>query len=136
MADFLSLFGSELGAAALMTALLASVVYIILMIAVYIFFALALMSIANKTKTKNAWLAWIPIANIYLMTQIAKLNGLWTLAILVSFIPILGSLVFMGVSVWWWWRIAERRNRPGWWGILMLIPIVNLIIVGLLAWKK
>ncbi len=136
MADFLSLFGSELGATALMTALFASAVYIVLMIAVYIFFALALMSIANKTKTKNAWLAWIPIANIYLMTQIARLNGLWTLAILVSIIPIVGGLVFMGVSVWWWWRIAERRNRPGWWGILMIIPIVNLIIVGLLAWQK
>lgn len=136
MTDLLSLFSGGLGATALLTAIFASALYIIITIAVYIYFAFALMTIAQKTKTKNAWLAWIPIANVYLMIQIAKLNWWWIFALLLSFIPIVGSLALTGLMAWWWWRIAEIKKRPGWWGILMIIPIVNLIIIGILAWGK
>ncbi|MFH1376456.1 MAG: hypothetical protein ABIH25_02360 [Candidatus Woesearchaeota archaeon] len=111
-------------------------VLIIVGIAVYIYMAIALMTIANKTKTPNAWLAWIPIANYYLMTQIAKVPWWTFFAFLLVLIPAIGSLAFLAVSVWWWWRIAEVRKRPGWLGILTIIPIVNLIIVGVLAWAK
>lgn len=115
---------------------LASVILIIIAIAIYVFWAIALMTIANKTKTKNAWLAWIPIANIYLTVRIAKLNGWWTLAFLLPVIPYVGFLAYLVLTIWWWWRISERKRRPGWWGILMAIPIVNMVIIGLLAWQK
>jgi hypothetical protein len=36
-------------------------------------------------------------------------------------------LVFMG--------IAEARGKPGWWGILMLVPLVNIVILCLLAFS-
>ncbi len=37
---------------------------------------------------------------------------------------------------YWWWKIAEVRNRPGWWGILIIfVPIVNLVLMGMLAWS-
>lgn len=102
----------------------------------YVYLALTLMTIAQKTNTPNAWLAWIPVANIYLMTQIAGLNGWWTLIIFASIIPLVGGLVFIGVLTWWWWLIAEKRGRPGWWGLLTLIPVVNLVIMGMLAWTE
>src|SRR3989338_5682240 len=112
-------------------------VFVILLIAVYVYVALALMKIANRTKTDNAWLAWIPIANVYLMTQIAKVPGWVTLAVLLPIIPIVGSLALLVVMIWIWWKIAERRNKPGWWGILIgLIPIVNFVLIGILAWGK
>ena len=104
-------------------------------IAAYVYFALALMAIAKKTKTDNAWLAWIPIANLYLLTQIAGVPGWTVLAIFLPIIPIIGGLGFLAVEIWWWWKVAEARNRPGWWGILIAIPLVNLVVVGLLAWK-
>ena len=108
----------------------------IVFLAIYLYMAIALMTIGNKTKTKNSWLAFIPIANIYLMTQIAKVSGWWTLLILAAWIPIVGSLALAALAIYLWWLIAERRGRPGWWGILMIIPIINFIIVGLLAWGK
>lgn len=114
----------------------AIIIFFIVAIAVYIYMALALMTIAKKTKTPRPWLAWIPIANFYLMTQIAGVSGLVTLVLLASFIPYIGGLIIAGVSAWLWWRIAEERHRPGWWGILTIIPIVNLVIMGMLAWKK
>jgi len=102
----------------------------------YIYGSWALMTIANKTKTKNAWMAWIPLVNIYLITQIAKLSGWWTLAILLVFIPVIGSLALLALTVWWWWRIAERRKFPGWISLLFLIPLVNLVVIGVIAWGK
>ncbi len=102
----------------------------------YIYGALALMTIAKRTKTENAWLAWIPIANIYLMMRIGKLPT-WTLALwALIFVPMLGGIASAGMAVWYWWAIAEQRGKEGWWGILMLVPIVNLVMVGILAWGE
>ncbi len=105
-------------------------------LAVYIYTALVLMTIAKKTETEYPWLAWIPFANLYLMTQIANVPW-WTFLIVIaaSFIPFAGQLIVMGMLIWWWWRIAEERAKPGWLSLLMLIPIVNFIIMGVLAWS-
>jgi Family of unknown function (DUF5684) len=95
--------------------------------AFYIYMALALSTIAKKTNTENAWLAWIPIINVILMLNIAK-KPLWW--ILLLFIPlvniIIGIIVCMG--------IAKARNKPDWWGILIIVPIVGIIVPGYLAW--
>ena len=120
--------------AGLLLGLGAAAIFIVL--AVYVYIAITLMFIANKTKTSNSWLAWIPIANFYLMTQVAKVSGLWTLALLLSFIPVVGGFAVAGVSIWLFWGIAERRGFPGWISLLLLVPVVNLIVLGILAWAK
>ncbi len=112
------------------------VALLIFFAAIYIYNALVLMTIAKKTNTPNGWLAWIPIANVYLMTQLAGVSGWWTLAILLAFIPFIGGLALAGIMVWWWWKIAERRGFDGWLSLLMLIPLVNLVVMGIIAWKK
>ena len=108
----------------------------ILFLAMYIYLAVALMTIAKKTKTPNGWLAFIPIANVYLMTQIAGLPAWYTLAVLLPIIPWLGSLAMLVAIVFFWWKIAEAIKRPGWWGVLVVVPIVNLVIIGIMAWGK
>ena len=125
-----------LGCGVLAMAGMALIVLCIVFLAIYLFMAFALMTIGNKTKTKNSWLAFIPIANIYLMTQIVKISGWWTLLVIVAWIPFVGSLILAALTIYLWWKIAERMGRPGWWGILMIIPIVNFVIMYLLAWGK
>lgn len=110
--------------------------FLVVVLALYIYTSIALMTIAKKTRTENAWLAWIPIANFYLVTQIAGVSGFWTLALLAIFIPIVGSLFVAGVGIWMFWRIAEKRRFPGWLSLLLLIPVVNLVVLGILAWGK
>jgi len=113
-----------------------AVVVTIVSIALYVYVALALMTIATKTRTKNAWFAWIPFLNLYLMTQVAKVPW-WTMfAFVLAIIPFIGFLACAAVGVWWFWKIAERRDRPGWWSLLLLIPLVNLVILGVLAWGE
>ena len=132
MYDITGLFGA--GALAVIGAFI--MVFLLVAIAIYVFFALALMEIARKTKTKNGWLAFIPIGNVYLMTQIAKVPGWWTIGVLLALIPFVGAVFVLILMTYLWWQIAERIKRPGWWSILLLIPIVNFVIMGMMAWGK
>ncbi len=123
------------GVVALLVAL--GVVFFVLMAILYVYCAIALMTIANKTKTQNAWMAWIPVINFYLITQIAGVSGLWTLALLVLLVPVSGlSILLWVVSIWLFWRIAKRRKFPGWLSLFLIIPVVNLVVLGILAWGK
>ena len=101
--------------------------FFIFALVIYVYIALALQTIAKKTNTENAWLAWIPIINIILMLNIAR-KPLWW--IILCFIPLVNIVILIIV----WMAIAEARNKPNWWGILMIVPFVNLIVPGYLAW--
>ncbi len=111
--------------AALSGALLAFVV--LLGLGFYIYIALALQTIATKTGTANEWLAWIPIANIFLMLSVAKKPMWWFILFL---IPLVGAVM----SIIVWMAIAEARGKPNWWGILLIVPLVNFVVPGYLAW--
>lgn len=100
---------------------------LIFVAALYIYIALALSTIATKTHTENPWLAWIPIANIVLMLNVAKKPIWW---IVLFFIP----LVSLVMSIIVWMAIAEARGKPNWWGILLIVPGLGLIVPGYLAW--
>ena len=103
-------------------------IFLIFCLISYVYIALALQTIAQKTNTDNAWLAWIPIANIVLMLNVAKKPIWW---IILFFIPLV-SLV-MAIIVWM--GIAEERGKPNWWGVLLIVPVVGLIVPGYLAWS-
>lgn len=104
-------------------------VFLVIGLAIYLYAAYCLQEIAKKTNTPNPWLAWIPIANIFLMLSIIRQSYWWILAM---FIP----LVNIGVIFWIWMKIAEVRNRPWWWALLMLISPINLIMLYFLAFKE
>jgi hypothetical protein len=104
-------------------------VMVVFALAMYIYMAVCFMKMAKKTGTPNAWLAWIPIANIILMIQIAK-KPLWW--IIMFFIPI-ANLIF-GILLWM--ALAEAMKKPSWIGLLILVPIANIILPGYLAFSK
>ncbi len=96
-------------------------------IGIYVYFALAFVTIAKKTNTPDAWWGWVPILQAILMLNIAKKPLWWIILFFVPFVNIVIIIItFMGV--------AEARNKPNWWGILMIVPFVNLIVPGYLAW--
>ena len=101
----------------------------ILCIALYIYFSLALMKIAQKSNTENAWFAWVPILSTILIVQIAK-KPLWW--ILLMFIPFVNIVITILV----WMEVAKAVGKPDWLGILMLVPIANIIVPGYLAWSQ
>ncbi|MEK6936585.1 MAG: hypothetical protein AABW58_00780 [Nanoarchaeota archaeon] len=104
---------------------------------IYVYFALSLRKLAQKTKTKEQEWAWIPILNLYLLSKIAKAPWWSFLVFFLSlFFSLVGLLVNIGISIWWGFSIAERLKKPSWLGIFMGIPILNLILLGYFAWSK
>jgi len=110
----------------------------VLGLAFYAYWAWAMMTIAKKLGYKNPWLAWIPVANLFLIPILAEKKWPWGF---LFFVPIV-NFVFMII---WMWKVYERRRYPGalsliWLGSLvpflnMLAWIANLIVIGLVAWN-
>ena len=94
----------------------------------YIYFALALQTIAKKTSTENGWGAWLPILQIILSLNIARKPVWW---IILCLIPLVNIIILVII----WMAIAEARKKPSWWGILLIVPVINLIVPGCLAWS-
>ena len=184
--------------------------YLVPAIAVYVFSGFALRALAKKTDAPNGWMAWLPLANVYLT---AKISGVplwfaWSVyftffififstfdfaagsivglgqygmtatdsllslfligTIVLSPVGVLFSMFFMlllayaffdlsgtfdisggilpliSLAVYvvilqayafLWCRIARARQKPDWTAVLMLIPVVNLVVMGVIAWK-
>ena len=94
----------------------------------YVYVSFCLMKIAQKLGVENAWLAWIPIVNLWTLVQCAGKEWWW---ILLLFIP----LVNIVIQVMIWMAISERRGKPSWVGILIIVPLANIILPGYLAFS-
>ena len=107
---------------------------LLFVIAVYIYFSLAWMTIAKKLKYKRPWLAWIPIANISMVLQLGGFHWAWVFLIL---IPIFGWIALIVLLIISTWRIFEKRKYPGWFSLSMIIPqvgtILYLVAIGFVA---
>ena len=97
-------------------------------LAAYAYMGITLQTIASKTGTPDGWLAWIPVANVYLMCKIAGKPTWWVVLFFVPFVNIIMSVLV-------WMGIAEARQKQAWLGVLMIIPIANLIVPAHLAFS-
>jgi hypothetical protein len=104
-------------------------IFWLLALVVYVYMALAIQAIADKTHTENSWLAWIPIANLILLLNIAGKPIWW---IILCLIPVVNIIMFIII----WMAVAEARQKPGWLGVLMIVPLANFIVPGYLAWAE
>jgi hypothetical protein len=131
--------------AAAIMAILAGMMLVLIVvgIAMYIYMGLTLMALAKRLKFEKAWLAWVPIGNVYLMLKMGK-QPWWPMLLMIGFIipivNILAALAFTVFMVMAMWKICEARQRPGWWVLLSFIPFLGgiwgIIMWGILAWGK
>lgn len=99
----------------------------------YVFFAFCLANLAKRLGVpfgKAFVWAIIPIANLFLIIKLAEKPMWW---FILFFVPIANLVVIILM----WMAIAERRGKPGWWGVLIaLVPIVNIILFLILCFGK
>ena len=93
---------------------------------VYIYYAYCQYTIAKKVGHNSPWWAWIPILNWYQPIEMA--NKPWWYFLL-YFVPIANIIVIAMV----WMGVAQNRGKSPAWGIMMLIPFINLVALALLA---
>lgn len=125
----------------------------IIPVVIYLFLTLMVFLIAKKTNTSPAWLAFIPIANLYLLVKIAGKPGWWFWVILIPGVAIgvlqgigmigsdianplsgLAGLVNLVLLLLIWLAIAKARSKSVIWGILTWLPCtcpIGLAYLGL-----
>ena len=107
---------------------------------VYIYISFAYMAIGKKVKYKYPGIAWVPIVGpALILSRTAKMHWWPTLLVIGFFIPIVSFLFAITYMVYytiWSWKTFEKIKKPGWWSLLLWIPIVNLVILGIVAWSK
>lgn len=102
---------------------------IIIVLAIYAYWSVAVMTMADKTGVPNGWYAFIPIVNIWLMLNIARKPVWWLILFFVPFVNAIMAIVL-------WMALAQAMGHPSWWGIMLIVPFVNMIVPGYLAWAK
>lgn len=107
------------------------VIWFFVMIAIYVVMALSLYKIALKTKTnvEHAWFAWVPILNIILMLNIAGFSGWYIFVLMIPFV----NIVF---AIYVWMKISKACGKPDYLGLLMLVPLANILLPLYLAYGE
>jgi hypothetical protein len=106
------------------------------LIALYFFISFITYAIGERFSIANIWLSFIPGANVYIMLRIAKLPWWLIFFLILSIIPGIGTIIFGFILIYIWWKIAERLGKPGWWSLLLMVPIANIVIIAIMAWGK
>ncbi|HNV23645.1 MAG TPA: hypothetical protein PKH98_02030 [Candidatus Omnitrophota bacterium] len=104
-------------------------VFIIVGVVFYALFCYPLMLIGQKLGFAYAWIAWIPILNLFLMIKMA---GASFLSFVFLFIPIIDIFVFISL----WGKIIDYLQKPPILSILMILPGPNLLLIWFLALAK
>ncbi|MBU0907757.1 MAG: hypothetical protein KKD18_04740 [Nanoarchaeota archaeon] len=132
-----ALTGFFLGGVFVALLALGILIALLILAAIYIYFALAYKTIAEKLKFKKSWIAWIPIANWAMLLQLGGFHWAWIFLLL---IPVLGWIAVFVLLIIAHWRIFEKLKSPGWFSLSMIIPKVGIILyavaVGIVAWSK
>ena len=102
--DALTVFSAGAFGALIAVAILLA---IFLAIGLYVYFAIAWMTIAKKMKYKHPWLAWIPIANCAMILQIGGFHWAWIFLVLV---PIVGWIALFVLFIIANWRIFVAQD--------------------------
>lgn len=140
----LSFLSGIFGGAFFLLGVVAIIIAILVVAALYIYQALAWTKIARDMKYKDAWLAWIPFGATIMRLQLGK-KFHWAWAFL-WLIPVVGWIaigVLVTISIW---GIFEKRKYPGWLSLSyvgMCLPhlgeiifLAYMVIIGFVAWRK
>jgi Type II secretion system protein B len=103
------------------------IILVFLGLVAYIYFAITLQMVANKTSTTNSWLAWIPIGNAVLMCMIARRPLWWIPLIIILPVTIIGMIPAIIMMLFIFMDIAVARGKPKWLAALVFVPFVNSI---------
>lgn len=106
---------------------------VVISIGSYIYMGITLSKIGKKLNYEKTWYAWVPILNLVMMFQLADLSP-WL--ILLSLVPIVNGIAMLVLSVITMMRICEKLGKDKLLGLLVLIPIGNLVLMGILAWGR
>jgi hypothetical protein len=101
----------------------------------FVFIAIGLVVVVGMWKTfdkagQPGWAAIVPFYNLVVMFRIGGQSGWFALSYLLNFIPIIGTLAFLGIIIWNHVNISKRFGQGVGFaiGLVLLAPIFWLIL--------
>lgn len=99
--------------------------YLIFVLVFAVFMAVVMWKLFEKAG-KPGWAAIVPIYNVWTFAEIAGRPGWWGLAFLLSFIPVVGPLLSLAVSVILDIDVAKAFGKdPAFAILLVLLPFIG-----------
>jgi hypothetical protein len=95
----------------------------------YLYVSVCIFMMAQKKGEDNAWFAFVPILDLILLLSIADMPLWW---LLLFFIPLVNYFAMIPI----WMSAARAMGKPSWLGLLTVIPGINLIVIGYLAFSS
>jgi hypothetical protein len=96
----------------------------------YLYFSFCLYKIAqNCGEKESAWWAFVPVVQLFLLLKVANKPLWWFLLFL---IPLLNIIPFVIV----WVHVARNCGLSAIWGVLAVLPILNLFALAKMALSK
>lgn len=112
--------------------------YFLFLVGAYVFTSLMFKSLAKKAGDSSPNLAWIPgVGPLIIAFRASKMHWWpWLLLIgmIIPFVGIIAMIVFVVFELIWIWKLFEAVGRPGWWTLLLFIPIVGIVMLAIAAW--
>jgi hypothetical protein len=135
--------GADLSSVSASTISVIVILVLVLLVVLYLYFALCLFLIARRLAISNAWIAFAPVVNLLILIRSAG-KPQWWMAIMVvlmllTVMPVFGilfSLMFDVLFVYLWMCVTNNLGKNKWLGLLMIVPVVNIIYPGCLAFVK
>jgi hypothetical protein len=94
---------------------------------IYIYIAYTVMILARRLHlVKDSWWAWVPIANLLLLTKMAAREWWWIIGFVIPFVNIF-------VTAFLWAEIARRLGRNPWIGAVIVLPFIGIFVPGYLV---
>lgn len=100
-------------------------------LAAYLFGSYCFYNIYQKLGESNAWFAWVPILNNWIMYKAGDQSPWWIIGL---FIPLVNfvALVFLLIA---FINIVKKLGKNPWLILLMIIPLVNFVILYMFAFN-
>lgn len=93
----------------------------------YVFTSFCMMKIADKLSIPNSWLAWIPIAQAWVMVRAAGKPGWWLILLFIPLVNIVIAFIIL-------FAMPVNLGKSSLYGLLTFIPILGIFLYfGLLA---
>ncbi len=103
----------------------ANIVALLFTLFSYLFGSYCFYKIYEKLGEENAWFAWVPILNNWIMYKVGGQSPWWVVGL---FIPVVNfvALIFLLIA---FVEVIKKLGKNPWLILLLIVPLVNFVIL-------
>ena len=102
-----------------------SLISFIVGIAAYIFCSYCFYKIYQRLGEPNAWFAWVPILNNWIMYKAGDQSPWWIIGIFIPLVNIVALIVLLIAFV----NVVKKLGKNPWLILLMILPLINFFVL-------